>query len=78
MAYNILSIFWAFVYLCTIDLSVLLDSVKSFLFLPSTERQRHNNPHENEYWQHFQQQRNGAGVPCVANPEKGRGVALAI
>lgn len=39
---------------------------------PSTERQRRHNPHENEYRQHFQQQGDGAGVPCVANPEKGQ------
>jgi hypothetical protein len=36
---------------------------------PSTERQRRHNPHENEYWQHFQQQGDGAGIPCIASPE---------
>jgi hypothetical protein len=38
---------------------------------PSTERQRHHNPHENEYWQHFQQQGDGACVSRIAGPEKG-------
>jgi hypothetical protein len=37
---------------------------------PSAECQRRENPHENEYWQHFQQQGNGAGVPCVASPQR--------
>lgn len=39
---------------------------------PSTECQRRKNPHENEYWQHFQQQRNGACVSRIAGPEKGQ------
>ena len=30
--------------------------------------------HENEYWQHLQQQGDGAGIPCVASPEKGQNV----
>ena len=30
--------------------------------------------HENEYWQHFQQQGDGAGIPCVTSPEKGQSV----
>ena len=32
---------------------------------PSTELQRRENSHENEYWQHFQQQGDGAGIPCA-------------
>ena len=40
--------------------------------LPSTERQRRKNPHENQERQHFQQQCDGAGIPCVASPEKGQ------
>ena len=40
--------------------------------LPSTERQRHHNPHDNQERQHFQQQGDGAGIPCVAGPEKGQ------
>lgn len=39
---------------------------------PSTERQRRHNPHENQERQRFQQQGNGAGIPCVTSPEKGQ------
>ena len=41
-------------------------------FLSSTERERRHNPHENQERQHFQQQGDGAGVPCVASLEKGQ------
>jgi hypothetical protein len=32
---------------------------------PSTELQRRENPHENEYWLHFQQQGDGAGISLL-------------
>ncbi len=38
--------------------------------LPSTEHQRRQNPHENEYWQHFQQQGDGTGVSRIAGPPR--------
>jgi len=37
---------------------------------PSTERLRHHNPHENQERQYFQQQGNGAGIPCVTSPPR--------
>ncbi len=50
----------------------MVEKASFCFFLPATEHQRCENPHENEYWQHFQQQGDGAGIPCVASPEKGQ------
>lgn len=41
-------------------------------FLSSTEHQRRQNPRENQERQNLQQQGDGAGIPCVASPEKGQ------
>lgn len=50
----------------------MVEKASLCFFLPATEHQRCENPHENEYRQHFQQQGNGAGIPCVTSPEKGQ------
>lgn len=46
--------------------------VEKASFLSTTEHQRRENPHENQERQNLQQQRAGAGIPCVASPEKGQ------
>ena len=48
----------------------MVEKASFYFFLPATEHQRRKNPHENQERQHFQQQGDGAGVPCVASPEK--------
>ena len=50
----------------------MVEKASFYFFLPATEHQKRQNPHENQERQHFQQQGNGAGVPCVASPEKGQ------
>ncbi|WP_176495100.1 hypothetical protein [Fibrobacter sp. UWT3] len=50
----------------------MVEKTSFCFFLPTTEHQRRKNPHENQERQHFQQQGDGAGVPCVAGPQKGR------
>jgi hypothetical protein len=40
---------------------------------PSTERQRRENPHENQERQNLQQQGDGAGISRIAGPRKGPG-----
>lgn len=46
-----------------------IQCIKFYLYLPATEHQKRHNPHENQERQHFQQQGDGAGIPCVASPE---------
>ena len=46
-----------------------MQCIKSYSYLPATEHQRRHNSHENQERQHFQQQGDGAGIPCVASPE---------
>ena len=46
-----------------------MQCIKSYPYLPATEHQRRHNSHENQERQHFQQQGDGAGIPCVASPE---------
>ena len=50
----------------------MVEKASFYFFLPATEHQRRKNPHENQERQHFQQQGDGAGIPCVASPEKGQ------
>lgn len=46
-----------------------MQCIKSYSYLPATEHQRRHNPHENEYWQYFLQQGDGACVSRIASPE---------
>ena len=48
----------------------MVEKASFYFFLPATEHQKRQNPHENQERQHFQQQGNGAGVPCVASPQR--------
>ena len=50
----------------------MVEKASFYLFLPSTEHQRRQNPHENQEWQNLQQQGDGTGIPCVASSEKGQ------
>ena len=46
-----------------------IQCIKFYSYLPAAEHQKRHNPHENQERQHFQQQGDGAGIPCVASPE---------